>query len=191
MALALLAACAGPKASGLVDVAAVDPSIVLDIRYATKDNFTREAVYPVARCLLREEVAQRLRRVQEALKARGLGLKVFDCYRPLSVQKRFWVLVPDERYVADPAKGSRHNRGYAVDASLVDARGEPLAMPSSYDDFSEAAHRGHHAEPEAAKNRALLEEAMAKEGFVGLATEWWHFDSPGWEKAPVLDVPLR
>lgn len=186
-----LSGCAGAKpASKLVDLAAAEPSIVLDIRYATTDNFTKTAVYPAAVCKLRSPAAFGLRRAQAQLKARGLGLKVYDCYRPLSVQRKFWDLVPDERYVADPKKGSRHNRGMAVDATLVDAKGAELEMPTAYDDFSERAHRNAPASEAAVKNRRLLEEVLEREGFKGLPTEWWHFDFRGWEKAPVLDVPL-
>ena len=173
------------------DVARLDGTIVLDIRYATENNFTHKAVYPVARCLLRADVADRLVRVHQALRSKGMGLKVYDCYRPLSVQKKFWAILPDERYVADPSKGSRHNRGAAVDVGLVDAAGNALEMPSEYDDFSEKAHRDYQAAPEAAlKNRGILEEAMKKEGFVPLPTEWWHFDGPGWEAYPVSDFQL-
>lgn len=173
------------------DIARLDPTIVLDIRYATKNNFTGKAVYPVARCLLRDDIAERLIRVHHALRAKGLGLRIYDCYRPLSVQKKFWAILPDERYVADPSKGSRHNRGAAVDVGLVDAAGNALAMPSEYDDFSEKAHRAYSAAPEAAlKNRVILEEAMKHEGFIPFPTEWWHFDGPGWEAYPVSDFPL-
>lgn len=122
-----------------------------------------------------------------ALRPRKLGLRVLDCYRPLSVQKKFWELVPDERYVANPNKGSRHNRGFAVDLTLVDREGRELPMPSAYDDFSEKAHRDFPAPGAAGDNRALLKAAMEREGFLGLPTEWWHFDFRGWEKAPLLD----
>lgn len=195
LAALLTAGCAGaagrPPQAVLTDVAAAVPGVRLDIRYATADNFTKAVVYPAARCLLRPEAAAALGKVQADLAARGLGLKLWDCYRPLSVQRRFWELVPDPRYVADPRKGSRHNRGAAVDATLVDAAGRELELPTGYDDFSEAAHRASTAgSPAARANAKALEEAMAKHGFKGLATEWWHFDYAGWEKFPLLDVPL-
>ena len=196
--MALCAACAArsPRAASppaeLVDIQSVEPSIRLDIRYATPDNFTRERLYPVARCLLRPEVAARLATAQAALAPQGIGLKVFDCYRPLSVQRRMWALVPDDRYVADPAKGSRHNRGAAVDVTLVHADGTELVMPTSYDDFSPRAHRDNHALPRTVRaNRALLDRAMTEAGFVGLPTEWWHFDATDWERYEILDVPLQ
>jgi beta-N-acetylhexosaminidase/D-alanyl-D-alanine dipeptidase len=171
----------------------------MDIRYATPDNFTGRAVYPVARCLLRRPVAQSLARVQKALEARGLGLQVWDCYRPFTAQERLWEIVPDERYVArpvrsadgEPVDGSKHNRGAAVDLTLIDARGNELAMPTAYDDFSERAHRASAlwSEP-ARKNAELLETHMAAEGFLPLPTEWWHFDGPNWERFPLADLPL-
>ncbi len=195
LAALLAAGCAGaaptkPKPV-LTDVAAAVPGVRLDIKYATADNFTKEAVYPAARCLLRPEAAAALARVQTDLADKGLSLKVWDCYRPLSVQKRFWELVPDPRYVADPKKGSRHNRGAAVDLTLVDAAGRELEMPTGYDDFSEAAHRSSQAgTPAARANAKTLEDAMTRHGFKGLPTEWWHFDFAGWQAFPLLDVPL-
>jgi D-alanyl-D-alanine dipeptidase len=182
-----------------VDLAAIDPTIRLDLRYATAENFTGVAIYPVARCLLRPEVAQRLVHVQRRLREEGLGLLVWDCYRPLAVQERFWELVPDERYVARPLRrdgrpvaGSKHNRGAAVDVTLVDESGRPLSMPTGFDDFSARAHRGAPGTPPAARaNAARLEAAMTAEGFEPLPTEWWHFDAPGWQGYELLDVPLQ
>ncbi|NTW56329.1 MAG: M15 family metallopeptidase [Chlorobiaceae bacterium] len=175
-----------------VDVGELEPAIVLDIRYATNNNFTGQAIYPVARCLLRRDAALRLLRVQQALSRQGYRLIVFDCYRPLTVQKRFWEIMPDERYVADPSKGSRHNRGAAVDVSLADSTGKPLLMPTSYDDFSVKAHRDWKgAAPQALRNSGVLEAAMKAEGFEPFPTEWWHFDAPGWENYPVSDFPLK
>lgn len=178
-------------AAELVDIRDVNPNIRLDIRYATPNNFTGVAVYDQPLCLLRPEVARRLDRVQRDLESRGLGLKVYDCYRPLSIQKKFWSLVPDERYVANPAKGSRHNRGAAVDLTLVDARGRELPMPTGYDDFTPRAHRDFKDLPaEAIRNRELLEQVMQSHGFEPLPSEWWHFDAQGWERYPVMDHPL-
>jgi beta-N-acetylhexosaminidase/D-alanyl-D-alanine dipeptidase len=182
---------APPPQTALVDLHTVAPSIRLDIRYATPNNFTGRALYPAPRCLLRPDVAQRLARAQARLEAMQLGLQVYDCYRPLSVQRELWALMPDERYVADPAKGSRHNRGAAVDVTLVDASGNELTMPTGFDDFSERAHRTYSALPPVARaNRALLEHVMADAGFEPLPTEWWHFDAQDWQAYEVLDVPL-
>ena len=201
--LILATACAAraprPPAPDLVDITTVDPTIRLDLRYATRDNFIGVAVYPAARCLLRRDAAERLARVQHRLQADGLGLLVWDCYRPLAVQERFWALVPDERYVARPQRengrplaGSKHNRGAAVDVTLVDATGRPLEMPTGFDDFSERAHRGAaNVKPAARANAARLESAMTAEGFQPLPTEWWHFDAPGWQGYELLDVPLE
>lgn len=185
--------------AALVDVTTVAPTIRLDLRYATPDNFTGRTVYPAARCLLRAPVAAALARVQSRLAAHDVGLAVWDCYRPFSVQERFWALVPDERYVARPVvrdgvpvEGSRHNRGAAVDVTLVDARGRPLPMPTGFDDFSARAHRDASTwAPDARRNAALLEDAMLAEGFAPLPTEWWHYDGPAWERYELLDVPLR
>ncbi len=190
---------ASPEAAGLVDVTSLAPSIRLDIRYATTNNFTGQAVYPAARCYLRTDVAKRLARVQAELEGQGLGLKVYDCYRPFSIQKRFWAIVPNEDYVAKPEEkngkpvsGSKHNRGAAVDLTLVDAAGNELSMPSGFDDFSEKAHRDYAGgDPAARANSKRLEAAMAKEGFAGLPTEWWHFDGPGWQGYGLLDAPIN
>lgn len=198
---ALSSACSGRRGvesaredareARLVDVLSLDPSFVLDVRYATPHNFTGRTLYPVARCLLHPDVAARLLRVHERLKRQGLGLKLFDCYRPLSIQKELWAIVPDERYVADPAKGSRHNRASAVDVTLVDRDGTELAMPTEYDDFTPRAHRDDQSgSPQARANRRTLEEAMTREGFLPLPTEWWHFDAPDWKEHAILDVPL-
>jgi beta-N-acetylhexosaminidase/D-alanyl-D-alanine dipeptidase len=191
-------AAAPADGASLVDVALVDPTIVLDLRYATPNNFTGVKIYPVARCLLRRDVARRLAAVQSELRAEGIGLEAWDCYRPISVQKRFFDLVPDPRYVAEPVfengrpiAGSKHNRGAAVDVTLVDATGRQLEMPTDFDDFSLRAHRDDTtATPGARRNAQHLEAAMVKQGFLPLATEWWHFDAPGWEAYELLDEPL-
>ena len=179
----------------LIDIREVDPRIVIDIRYATAENFTHQVLYGASRCLLRENVARRLAWVESDLSLQGLGLKVFDCYRPRSVQYKMWKIVPDSRYVADPAKGSRHNRGAAVDLTLIDLKNplgpRELEMPTGFDDFTEKAHRDYKgASGEATLHRKVLQEAMERRGFVGLSTEWWHFDAKGWERYPLLDIPL-
>lgn len=175
--------------SHLVDLQKVIPTIKLDIRYATINNFTGKKVYPIAKCFLQEPVALALKQVQEELAPFGLSLKVFDGYRPLSVQYIFWQLVPDEHYVADPKKGSRHNRGCAVDLTFVKLDGTEIFMPTDFDDFTERAHSDYMQLPaEAIKNRALLRTVMERHGFTVLATEWWHFDYKGWEQYPVLNI---
>lgn len=173
----------------LIDIRTVNKNIALDIRYATTNNFLKQKLYPASRCVLRGAGVRRLLQVQDYLAKTGLGLKVYDCYRPLSVQKQMWETLPDSRFVANPARGSRHNRGAAVDLTLVDRNGKELEMPSGFDEFTERAYRDYScASTQAKKNRKLLEDAMTRYGFIPLATEWWHFDVPGWEKFAVLDV---
>ncbi len=195
--IALAALIIGPQGfllgdSPLVEIQKLNPRIRIDIKYATPDNFMKETLYPVARCFLRKEVAVKILRVQESLEKNGLGLKIFDGYRPLSVQKKMWAKFPLEGFIANPAKGSNHNRGAAVDLTLVDAHGRELPMPSAYDEFSDRAHRNYDkASPEEMKNRKRLQDEMAKEGFVGISTEWWHFDDKDAKTWPVLDLPLE
>lgn len=180
-----------PYDARLIDIRKVNPKIALDIRYATTNNFLKRKLYPTARCVLRGAAARRLSQVQQDLEKKGLGLKVYDCYRPLSVQKLMWKVKPDSRYVANPANGSRHNRGAAVDLTLVDRNGKELQMPTGFDDFTVKAHRNYTgASAQARKNSKLLEDAMKKYGFIPLPTEWWHFDAPGWDKFVILDVPF-
>lgn len=179
-----------PDFGPLVDLAAVDPTILLELRYATPDNFVGEPLYPVSRALLLPVAAERLARVQARLQADGYGLKVWDAYRPLAVQRRLWEALPDPRFVADPARGSNHNRGAAVDVTLVDREGNALEMPGDFGDF-ERSRRDDPAMTEAARRHlAILTDAMAAEGFVPYPAEWWHFDEPGAEHYPLLDIPL-
>ncbi len=184
----------------LVNVAQAIPSIILDIKYATNNNFTGKVVYTQSVCYLRRRVVEALEQVQQELGKEGLGLKIWDGYRPYTVQQKFWNLVPDPRYVGDPAKGSKHNRGAAVDLTIISLKtAKELAMPSAFDDFSEKAHRNYTImTPEAAKNCRRLEDAMTKYGFVGLPTEWWHFDyigeqaaSPRWQQFALLNVSFE
>jgi D-alanyl-D-alanine dipeptidase len=187
----LLASCANPKPGDLVDIRTVIPDIRLDIRYATDNNFTRRTLYPEARCILRREVAQALANVQKDLKRLGLELVMYDCYRPLSVQRQLWEIVPDERYVADPNKGSRHNRGAAVDVGLYDKYGKLVKMPTEFDDFSERAHPDYIDLPsEVLVNRQNLRTVMENNGFTVFPTEWWHYDFSGWERYPLEDIPF-
>ncbi len=188
-ALAPVQAAAAP--SELVELNTIIPDIVLDIRYATANNFTGKAVYPVARCFLVKEAAEALAMVQADLKKLGYGLKIYDGYRPLSVQKMFWAIRPDPKFVADPAVGSRHNRGYAVDLTLIDKAGNEVLMPTPFDDFTEKAGRSFMDLPPAAlAHRALLESVMTCRGFIPYESEWWHFDFRGYEGKPNLDIPL-
>jgi D-alanyl-D-alanine dipeptidase len=194
--IAMLTACAHAtagtrdKPGDLVELAAFVPDAVIDMRYATADNFTKTKLYPVARCMLRRAVATRLARAAVLLRKQERRLLVWDCYRPRSIQEVLWKQVPDERYVANPAKGSRHNRGAAIDIGLVDKAGDPVSLPTAFDDFTEAAHRDHALEGERGVEARRLEAAMTAAGFVGLPTEWWHFDAPDASSYPLADEPL-
>jgi len=126
--------------------------------------------------------------IQKELEMIGLSLKVFDGYRPLSVQKKMWKILPDDRYVANPKKGSRHNRGMAVDLTLVDTKGNLLPMPTEFDSFSKKAHQNFQELPDDVKlNRWILKTIMEKHGFKSISTEWWHYDYKGWKSYNILD----
>jgi zinc D-Ala-D-Ala dipeptidase len=187
----VLCGCKTPqdREADLVDVERAVPDVVLDIRYATTNNFTGQQLYPNAKCYLRRATAEKLARVENELRPMGLGLKVYDGYRPLSVQRKMWQVYPHAGYVADPKKGSRHNRGAAVDLTLIHLDGSDVIMPTPFDDFTEKAHRNStNAPPEAIANRNLLERVMVQNGFVGLPTEWWHFDDVDWRNYKLLDI---
>lgn len=181
-----------PAARALVDLAKRDAGFRFDLRYATPDNFTKTTLYPVARAYLRREAADALVKVQRELAAQGLGLKIFDAYRPLSVQQKMWDLIRDDRYVSNPAlNAGRHTRGSTVDVTLVDRDGRELPMPTPFDDFTERAHRdAPGTAPDAARHSKLLETTMLKHGFLPYPFEWWHFDFRDWKNHPPLDVPL-
>ncbi|CAN5432350.1 M15 family metallopeptidase [soil metagenome] len=164
------------------------PEILADVKYATSDNFTHKVLYRSNELYARRAMALRLADAQRMLQAHGLQLKVFDAYRPLSVQRLMWSLVPDERYVANPAKGSRHNRGAAVDLTLCDATGKELDLGSGYDEFTDRAHMNYNGcTPEQRSNRSLLHDVMKEAGFTVLDTEWWHYDLDGWERFGILN----
>lgn len=174
----------------LIDVHAVIPQIQVELKYATPDNFTGQIIYPFHNCLLLEETIAQLCKVQAVLEPMGLGLKIWDGFRPISAQWKFWELVPDPTYVYDPRKGGRHPRGTAVDLTLISKEGTELPMPSAFDDFSEKAHKDYKgATAEETANRELLRSVMEEHGFVGDKHEWWHFDLIGWEDYPVLQHP--
>lgn len=174
-----------------VDVTTVAPHVRLEMRYAAADNFLHAAVYPAcARCLLREDAAKGIAKAQAALEAEGYGLKLWDCYRPPAVQVAMWKIEPDARFVANPATGSVHNRGGAVDVTLVTRDGGALEMPTKHDDFTSAAYLDAPASPAATKNRAILHEALEGAGFTPIKTEWWHFDYEGSRGWPIEDVSL-
>lgn len=176
----------------LVDVTTLDSTIRLDIRYATTDNFMGERFYDTSRALLQRPAAEALARVSRRLAALGYGLLIHDAYRPWYVTWMFWQATPDSQriFVADPASGSRHNRGAAVDLSLYElATGAPVTMPSGYDEFSERAYPAYAGGTSHERwQRDLLRAAMEAEGFHVYQYEWWHFDFDGWERYPVLNL---
>jgi len=191
----LLLAGLGPPAPApeLVDVAALIPDAVIDLRYATEANFLRRPVYPAgARCLLRADVAARLVRAAARLRGDGYRLRVYDCYRPLAAQRAMWALVPQRGYVADPRFGSHHNRAAAVDVGLAGRDGAELELPTAFDAFEPRARAfaTEGVSPAARANRDRLRAAMEAEGFRVNRMEWWHFDAPEAKGAPLLDVPL-
>lgn len=158
------------------DIAFLDSSILIDMKYATSDNFVGEQMYDCGRCFLRPLVAKALVKVQQRLQAKGLGLKMFDCYRPRPIQSKLWEKVPDARYVTPPARGSMHNKGAAVDLTIVDAEGKELDMGTGYDFFGKEAYHDYTAHSDTiAQNRRLLLETLRAEGFKHIRTEWWHY----------------
>lgn len=210
MAAGAVSACAGsgsrrqpalappvdPQATAtpdLVDLARFDPRLRLDIRYATPANFMGRTLYPVPRAVAQRPVAEALARVQTRAEAAGYGLLIFDAYRPWRITKAMWDQTPPAKreFVANPATGSRHNRGCSIDLSLHRG-GVEVTMPSPYDDFTPAAYRSNTtAPPEALRLSRLLEGWMVAEGFVPLANEWWHYDWADWRRYPIMDVPLE
>jgi len=180
------------KAADLVDIKEVNPRIVVDIKYASEDNFTKKRLYDSNTCFLRRSVAVKLNTVQKELEGMNLGLKVWDCYRPLAVQRILWEVLPDDRYVANPKTGSRHNRASAVDVTLVDSEGKELRMPTGFDDFSPRAdHRFQGLPDQVVKNRELLKGLMEKAGFIPLPEEWWHYDDENWMQFDLMDLPFH
>jgi len=158
------------------DIQLLEKEILLDIKYATTDNFVEEQLYDCGRCFLRPAAAKALQDAHQELQAKGLGLKMFDCYRPRPIQQKLWDKVPNPSYVTPPSRGSMHNRGLAVDLTIVDAAGKELDMGTAYDFFGKKAHHTHTDLPEEVlSNRTMLKELMFKHGFLHIRTEWWHY----------------
>jgi D-alanyl-D-alanine dipeptidase len=163
--------------SDFVNIRDWNNDFVYDMKYATNDNFLKAKVYDCAECYLRWNTAQALIKANKALMKKGYRIKLYDCYRPLTIQKRMWAIVPNPKYVADPAKGSIHNRGGAVDITLVDKNGKELDMGTAFDHFGpEAAHEFAGLSDQVKKNRALLKKIMKKYGFKPFDSEWWHYN---------------
>ncbi|MCB9878388.1 MAG: serine hydrolase [Planctomycetes bacterium] len=180
--------------SDLVELAVLDPTLRFDLRYAGEDNFMGHRFYDKAVAKMQRPAAEALARVHQQLAKRGLGLLVFDAYRPWAVTKAFWEATPDAQkdFVADPSKGSRHNRGCAVDLTLCDlATGQPVEMPSTFDEFTVRAYPDWPGGTSRQRYwRELLRRSMEGEGFTVYEKEWWHFDFAGWEKYAVANDPL-
>lgn len=176
----------------LVELITLDSTIKLDIRYATDNNFVGKTVYPEARAFLQKPAAKALLRVHKKLKKQGLGLLIFDGYRPWAITKLFWEVTPEDKrkFVANPEKGSKHNRGCAVDLSIYDLKtGLPIDMPSGFDEFTERASPDYTGGTvKERNNRDLLRKLMEYEGFTVNANEWWHFDYKNWEDYAIYDI---
>lgn len=189
---------APPKIKGanreadLLELVKLDSTIKLDVRYARSDNFVGRPVYAEARVFLQRPAAEAVLKVHQKLKKQNLGLVIFDGYRPWSVTKLFWTVTPEDKrkFVANPATGSRHNRGCAVDLSIYDLRtGKLLDMPSDFDEFTERASPDYAGGTEIqTKNRDLLRHLMEAEGFTVNRNEWWHFDYKDWQEYPIFDI---
>lgn len=170
-----------------VVVRAVAGELVLDLRYATPDNVTHRALYDRAECILRQPVADALHVAAKRVAAAGYQLLIHDCFRPQDAQVALASVESDPRYVADPKRGSRHTRGAAIDLSLVDREGHAVEMPSAWDESGPRAHRDRKdMSPAARRHLTILEDAMRTAGFVGLRTEWWHYDFASWRQFPLV-----
>lgn len=190
-----------PKETGkfrqadLVELIKLDPTIKLDIRYAKSNNFLGKSVYTEARAFLQRPAAEALARINQRLRKKGYGLLVFDGYRPWAVTKLFWDSTPDDKkkFVANPAQGSRHNRGCAVDLSLFDLKtGQEVQMPSGYDEMTDRAYPNYKGgTDEQRRLRDLLRAEMEADGFTVFDIEWWHFDFNNWREYPILNIPFN
>lgn len=165
-----------------------DTTFVYDMRYATTNNFLKSKVYDCAECYTRAKTAKALIKANNAFKKLGYRIKFYDCYRPNSVQYKMWELVPNPQYVANPKKGSIHNKGGAVDITLVDENGVELTMGTDFDFFGKKAHHDYKDLPkEVLDNRKLLKETMESFGFWGIRTEWWHYNLSAGSNDKVAD----
>jgi len=183
------------RTSDLVELVTLDPTIKLDIRYASTNNFMSTPFYSQARAFMQRPAAEAVVRANRALKQYGYGIIIHDGYRPWYVTKMFWDGTPPDKhdFVANPIPGSRHNRGCAVDLSLYDLKtGQEVRMPSGYDEMSERSYPGYKGgTPQETQRRELLRKTMEAQGFTVEPHEWWHFDYKDWEKYPVMNVPFE
>ncbi len=177
----------------LVEIKRAIPNISLDIRYATKNNFMQQVMYKQARAFARKPVVDALKKIQKELNKKGYGLKIFDGYRPYAITVEFYKKASDKNFVANPAKGSKQNRGCAEDLTLINLKtGKELVMPTPYDSFSAAAAAKYeNVSPEAKKNRDFLIAIMAKYRMNVLENEWWHYDFADWKSYDLMDIPFE
>jgi zinc D-Ala-D-Ala dipeptidase len=174
----------------LVNLKHYIPNVVIELKYASTDNFLHKRLYKTQQCLVNVKACHALIKVQDSLQKLGLGLKIFDAYRPYKYTCLMWALIHDERYVADPSKGSGHNRGIALDITLVSLQTkQELTMPTSFDNFTDTAHHNfNNISKEKIKNRAILKNIMVWAGFTPLETEWWHYQFNMPNKPPVFNI---
>lgn len=176
----------------MVELKKLMPELIYELHYASTDNFTRQLLYPAhtRHTYLRRPAAEALAAVAAALKKENLGLKIFDAYRPYSVTMKFWELIHDDRYVADPSKGSGHNRGLAIDLTIIDlVTGKELDMGTGFDNFSDTAHHTFmHLPVPVLDNRKKFRSIMEQHGFRAFETEWWHYAWPNDKDYEVLDL---
>lgn len=166
--------------SVFVNLKEYSSEFIYDMKYATEDNFLKAKVYDCAECYLRLKTVKALIAANADFQKLGYKIKIFDCYRPLSIQKRMWDIVPNPEYVANPAKGSIHNRGGAVDITLVDKNGNELDFGTAFDHFGvEAGHDYTKIPKKVRNNRKLLKKIMVQNGFRAFKSEWWHYDFAG------------
>lgn len=179
--------------NGFVLVSSLDKDIIIDLKYATNDNFTKKTIYPYNVCVLRINTAKKLVKANTQLEKLGYKIKVWDAYRPVYVQQIFWNIVKDSRFVANPKNGgSIHNKGCAVDVTLVKKNGNELIMPSKFDDFSSNAYRTNpNMTNEAKKNMDLLTKCMVDNGFTTIDTEWWHFEDADSKNYKIANINLK
>jgi len=178
--------------STFVNLKAYSSDFIYDMKYATADNFLKSKVYDCAECYLRYKTVVALIAANEKFIRKGYRIKIFDCYRPLDIQKKMWKIVSNPEYVADPKKGSIHNRGGAVDITLTDETGNELDMGTSFDFFGpEAAHDYNNLTPEQKSNRKLLRKTMTRSGFKIFESEWWHYNLKNATKNPISNFKWK
>lgn len=178
--------------SAFVNLKNFSSDFVFEMKYATSDNFLKESVYPCAECFLQAKTVKHLLEANNEFMAMGYRIKIYDCYRPKSIQRKMWKIVPDANYVANPKKGSIHNRGGAVDITLVDSLGVELDMGTKFDFFGEEASHNYLNLPEnILKNRLLLKEIMLKNNFKSFDSEWWHYNLKGSNKDKIYNLKWK